>query len=179
MRALGIAASAIGLGAAASVFAAGYTSPTTVGVTTAIIRPISVTGNVNLSFGAIVRSGTGSGTVGVTTANVASVTGAGVILLPSTAMSAANFTVSGKDARAFTLVIDRRVTLTNKASSGGTLTVTTVDDAGCTTSCSIPSTLSDLANGAKIVNVAGSFPFTPTTHAGAYAGDLNIGLIYN
>ena len=177
-RGLGVAASRIVLGLAASAIAAN-TDATTAGVTARIIRPISVTKNSDLHFGAIVRRGPGAGTVSLTTANVVSVTGAGVTPPTSSTMTAAKFTVSGKGAGAFTLVIDSRVTLTNTAPSGGTLTVTTVNDAGCTTSCSLHAPLGDVAAGSKIVNVAGSFPFTSTTRAGAYAGNLNISVIYN
>jgi len=165
--------------AADAAMAAGNTSATTANVTTTIIRPISVTKNTDLHFGTIVRPGTGSGTVGLTTANVSSVTGTGAILLPSSSTSAANFTVSGEGGQAFTLVIDSTVTLTNTATSGGTLTVTTVNDAACTTSCALSGALGDVANGAKVVNVAGSFPFTSLTNTGAYTGTLNISATYN
>lgn len=176
---IGIVLSVTVLYTGQSALAAGNTSATTANVTTTIIRPISVTKNTDLRFGTIVRPGSGPGTVGLTTANVASVTGTGAILLPSSTTSAANFTVSGEGAQAFTLVIDSTVTLTNTATSGGTLTVTTVNDAGCTTSCALPGTLGDVANDTKIVNVAGSFPFTSTTNTGAYSGTLNISVTYN
>ena len=76
-------------------------------------------------------------------------------------------------------VIDPTVTLTNTAASGGTLTVTTVNDAACTTSCALLGALGDVANGTKVVNVAGSFPFTSLTNTGAYAGVMNISVTYN
>jgi hypothetical protein len=170
---------AIAVCTAQSAFAAGNTSATTANVTTTIIRPISVTKNTDLHFGTIVRPGSGLGTVALTAANVSTVTGTGAILLPSSTTSAANFTVSGEGAQAFTLVIDSTVTLTNTAASGGTLTVTTVNDAACTTSCALPGTLGDVANDTKVVNVAGSFPFTSTTNTGAYSGTLNISVTYN
>jgi len=176
---IGIAVSAIVLGAAASAFAAGNTSATTANVTTTIIRPISVTKNTDLRFGTIVRPSAGSGTVALSTADVPTITGTGAILLPSSTTSAANFTVSGEGAEAFTLVIDSTVTLTNTAASGGTLTVTTVNDAACTTACALPGALGDVANDTKVVNVAGSFPFTSFTNTGAYAGVMNISVTYN
>jgi hypothetical protein len=176
---LGMVVSAIALAGAASAFAAGNTSSTTANVTTTIIRPISVSKNTDLKFGTIVRPGSGPGTMALTTANVPTVTGTGAILLPSSTTSPANFTVSGEGAQAFTLVIDSTVTLTNTAASGGTLTVTTVNDAGCTTSCALPGALGDVANDTKIINVAGSFPFTSLTNTGAYAGTMNISVTYN
>jgi len=176
---LGMAVSAIVLGAAATAFAAGNTSATTANVTTTIIRPISVTKNTDLHFGTIVRPSAGVGTVGLTAANVPTVTGTGAILLPSSTTSPANFTVSGEGAQAFTLVIDSTVTMTNTAASGGTLVVTTVNDAACTTSCSLPGALGDVANDTKVVNVAGSFPLTSLTNTGAYAGTMNISVTYN
>ena len=174
-----IAVSAIVLGAAASAFAAGNTSSTTANVTTTIIRPISVTKNTDLKFGTIVRPSAGAGTVGLSTLNVSAVTGTGAILLPSSTTSPANFTVSGEGAEIFTLVIDSTVTLTNTAASGGTLTVTTVNDAACTTACALPGALGDVANDTKVINVAGSFPFLSTTNTGAYAGVMNISATYN
>jgi len=176
---LAMAVSAIVLGAAASAFAAGNTSATTATVTTTIIRPISVTKNTDLKFGTIVRPSTSSGTVALSTTNVPTVTGTGAILLPSSTTSAANFTVSGEGGQAFTLVIDPTVTLTNTATSGGTLTVTTVNDAACTTACALSGALGDVANGAKVVNVAGSFPLTSLTNTGAYAGTMNVSVTYN
>jgi hypothetical protein len=161
---------------AARAFAAGAARAT---VTVGIVGTASLTGKADLSFGAIRMSGAGSGTIGVTTKNEASVTGAGATLLPSPTTRAANFAVSGKGARAFTLAIDSRVTLTNTASSGGTLTVTTANDAGCPTSCSLPGMPGDAATANKVVNVAGSFPFDSTTNAGAYVGNLSISVIYN
>ena len=165
--------------AADAAMAAGNTSATTANVTTTIIRPISVTKNTDMHFGTIVRPGTGSGTVALTTTNVPTVTGTGAILLPSSTTSAANFTITGEGAQAFTLVIDSAVTLTNTATSGGTLTVTTVNDAACTTSCAFPGTLGDPSGDTKTVNVAGSFPLTNTTNTGAYAGVMNISVTYN
>jgi hypothetical protein len=176
---LGAATSLIVVGVAACAMAAGNTSSTTATVTTTIIRPISVSKNTDLKFGTIVRPGTGSGTVGLTTTNVSSVTGTGTILLPSSSTSAANFTVSGEGGQAFALVIDSTVTLTNTAVSGGTLTLTTVNDAACTTACALPGALGDVANNTKIINVAGSFPITSVTNTGAYAGTMNIGVTYN
>lgn len=174
-----ISLSVIALFAGETAFAAGNTSATTANVTTTIIRPISVTKNTDLKFGTIVRPGTGSGTVGLSTTNVSTVTGTGAILLPSSTTSAANFTVSGEGAQVFTLVIDSTVTLANTAASGGALTVTTVNDAACTTSCALPGALGDVANDTKVVNVAGSFPFLSTTNTGAYDGTLNISVTYN
>ena len=177
-RALAIAVSPIVLVAAAPALAAGAGAARAT-VTARIVGTTSLTEQAGLSFGAIRWSGTGSGTVAVTTRNLASVTGAGVTLLPSPTTHAANFTVSGKGARAFTLAIDSRVTLTNTATSGGTLTVTTANDAGCPTSCFLPGMPSDAATASKVVNVAGSFPFNATTTTGAYVGNLNINVIYN
>ena len=174
-----IGLSVIALCASGSAFAAGNTSATTANVTTTIIRPISVTKNTDLKFGTIVRPGSGSGTVGLSTTNVSTVTGTGAILLPSSTTSPANFTVSGEGGQAFTMAIDSTVTLTNTAASGGTLTVTTVNDAACTTACALPGALGDPSGDTKIVNVAGSFPFISTTNTGAYAGVMNISVTYN
>jgi len=176
---LGVAISAIALAAATSPFAAGDTSAATANATARIVGPNSVTINSNLRFGAIAKPGTGPRTVGLSTANVASVTGAGAAPPPSSTTGPASFTVSGDGARAFTLAIDRTVMLTNTAASGGTLTVTTVNDAACTTSCALSGALGDVANGAKVVSIAGSFSLAANTNAGAYAGTMKIGVTYN
>ena len=174
-KALALAVSPIVLIAAAPAFAAGAAKAI---VTARIVGTTSLTGQADLSFGAVRRPGTGPGTVEVTTRNLVSVTGAGVALLPSGATHAASVTMSGKGARAFTLAIDSRVTLTNTATAGGTLTVTTVNDADCPASCALPSMPGDTA-ARKVFNVAGSVPFTATTNTGAYVGNLNISVVYN
>ena len=177
--ALALAVSPIVVIAAAPAFAAGAAGAAKATVTARIVGATSLTEQADLSFGAVRRPGTGSGAIGVTTGNLVSVTGAGVTLLPSPATHAASVTVSGKGARAFTLAIDSRVTLTNTASSGGKLTVTTVNDADCPTSCALPGAPGEAAIASKVFNVAGSVPFNATTNTGAYVGSLNISVVYN
>lgn len=74
-----------------------------------IIAPITLTWVTDLNFGDIVTDADG-GTVTVTNLGVGSAA-LGLTLLPSTATTAATFTVGGTAGRAFTLVVDPSVLL--------------------------------------------------------------------
>jgi hypothetical protein len=171
-------AAGIALVLGAPVAAQAATSDSTTGALTGtIIRPILVTASQALQFGAIVRPSSGSGTVTLSNGGALSVTGTGAIALPSSVSNAAMFTVLGEGQQSFTLTIDSSVTLTNTAASGGTLAVSTTNDAGCTTLCTLGGVLG--ANGTLIFHVGGSFPFSSATHTGTYSGTLNVLVTYN
>jgi hypothetical protein len=158
---------------------AGISDSTTGALTGTIIRPILVTANQGLQFGTIVRPGSGSGSVTISNAGALSVTGTGAIALPSSVTHAAMFTVSGEGGQTFTLTIDSSVALTNAAPSGGTLTVSTTNDAGCTTSCTLSGVLGATASGTLVFHVGGTFATSSATHTGAYSGAMNVLVIYN
>jgi len=174
-----IAASmALALGAQ-SVARAGTTDSTTGALTGTIIRPILVTANQGLQFGVIVRPSAGSGTVTLTNAGALSVTGTGAIALPSSSAHAAMFTVSGEGGQTFSLTIDSTVTLTNAAPSGGTLAVSTTNDAGCTAACALGGIVGQTTSATLSFHVGGTFPTSSATHTGSYSGTLNTVVSYN
>ena len=156
---------------------AGSSDSTTGAFTGTIIRPILVTASQSLGFGTIVRPSSGSGVVTLANNGTLSVTGTGAVALPSTTPHAGMFTVSGEGGQVFTLAVDSTVTLTNAGSSGGSLSVTTSNDAACSTSCTLSGALG--ASGGLTFHVGGAFAISSTTHPGAYAGTLNISVAYN
>ena len=158
---------------------AGTSDSTTGDLTGTIIRPILVTANQDMRFGTIVRPSSGSGSATLSNAGALTVTGTGAIALPSSVTQAAMFTVSGEGGQAFTLTIDSSVTLTNAAASGGTLTVSTTNDAGCTASCTLSGVLGATASGTLLFHVGGSLAILSTTNSGAYSGTINVLVTYN
>jgi len=158
---------------------AGTSDSTTGDLTGTIIRPILVTANQGMQFGTIVRPSSGSGVVTLSNAGVLTVTGTGAIALPSSVPRAAMFTVAGEGQQSFTLTIDSTVTLTNTAPSGGTLSVSTTNDAACTTLCSLSGTLGNAVSGTLVFHVGGSLAILSTTHSGAYSGTINVLVTYN
>ena len=158
---------------------AGTSDSTTGTLTGTIIRPILVTANQSLQFGFIVRPSPGSGTVTLTDAGALSVTGTGAIALPSSSPHAAMFTVSGEGGQTFSLTIDSTVTLSNTAPSGGTLAVSTTNDAGCTATCALGGVLGQTTSATLSFHVGGTFAFSSATPTGSYSGTLNTVVSYN
>jgi hypothetical protein len=150
---------------------------TTANVSATIYRPIAVASSASLAMGAIVRPTTGSGTVTLSAANVRTLTGTNALWLSSPASSAATFTVSGEGGQAFSLNIDTTDTMTNSAPGGGTLAVTTSNDAGCTSACALSGALGGA--GSMSCHVGGSFVFSNTTSPGNYSGTINVSATYN
>ena len=158
---------------------AGTSDSTTGALSGTIIRPILVTANQSLEFGTIVRPNAGSGTVTLTNAGGLSVTGTGAIALPSSHPQAAMFTVSGEGGQTFSLTVDSTVTLTNAAPSGGTLVVSTTNDAGCTATCALGGTVGQTTSATLSFHVGGTFAVSSTTPTGSYSGTLNAVVSYN
>jgi len=77
------------------------------------------------------------------------------------------------------LTIDSTVTLTNSAPSGGTLALSTTNDAGCTTLCTLGGVLGATASGTLIFHVGGSLGILSTTKTGPYSGTINVLVAYN
>jgi hypothetical protein len=150
---------------------------TTANVSATIERPIAVAANSNLSLGAIVKPTAGSGTVTLSPANGRTVTGTNAVWLASPASSVANFTVTGEGGQAFTLQVDATDTMTNSGAGGGTLVVTTSNDAGCTSACALSGSLGGA--GTLSFHIGGSFPFSNATKTGTYSGTINVSATYN
>ncbi len=173
-------ATAVALVLCGPVAALAATSDSTTGALTGtIIRPILVTANQAMQFGTVVRPGSGSGTVTLSNAGALTVTGTGAIALPSSAPRAAMFTVAGEGGQSFTLTINSTVTLTNTAPSGGTLLVSTTNDAACTTLCTLSGAVGNTVSGTLIFHVGGSFPISSVTKSGAYSGTISVVVSYN
>jgi hypothetical protein len=150
---------------------------TTANLSVTIERPVTIATNSNLSIGAVVRPTTGSGTVTLSPANARSVTGTNAVWLTSPASTVAYFTVTGEGGQAFTLQIDATDTMTNSGAGGGTLVVTTSNDAGCTSACALSGTIGGA--GTLAFHVGGSFPFSNATKTGNYSGTINVSATYN
>jgi hypothetical protein len=176
---LAAAAALTVLGGATSAFAAGNTTSSSATETATIIRPITSVKNSDLSFGSIIRPSSGSGTVTLSAANARTLTGTGAFWLVSPASTVASFTISGEGGSAFTLSVDATDTMTNAGAGGGTLTVTTANDAGCTSACALSGAFGDVADGTLTFHVGGAFPIANNTATGVYTGTLNITATYN
>src|SRR5215469_9936535 len=128
------------IGGVAHATAGANTSSATATVSTTILAPISVTKNTDLAFGTVVKPNTGTSTFTVTNAGALTVTGGGDgAAVASNVHSAASFTVNGEGGQAFTLAVPASVVLAGPSSAS--LTVTTTNDAGCTSACALSSTL--------------------------------------
>src|ERR1700677_2661139 len=125
-----------------------------------------------MQFGVVVRPTSGSGGATLGNAGALTVTGTGAIVVPPLVAQAAMFTVSGEGGQTFGLTIDGAVTLTNTASSGGTLAVSRTNDAACTTLCTLGGVLGATASGTLIFHAGGSFGLSSTTNTGAYSGTI-------
>ena len=176
---LAAAAALAVLGGATAAFAAGNTTSTSASESSTIIRPISSVKNSDLAFGTIVRPTSGTGTVTLSTAAARTLTGTGAFWVVSPASTVANFTISGEGGAAFTLAVDATDTMTNAGAGGGTLVVTTTNDAGCTSACALSGAFGDVANGTLTFNVGGAFPIAASTATGVYTGTLNVTATYN
>jgi len=106
----------------------GHAASVTAEATGQVIKPIGVVVGANLDFGRFM-SGASSGTIAVTAAGVAQVTG-GVGAVPGNVPVAATFDVSGEASTGFSISMPDTVTLTNTDGVGGeTMEVTLAKDA--------------------------------------------------
>ncbi len=151
---------------AGPAFAASGNASTTSGTANAtIVNPIVLThtAGTTLAFGKFTR-GTG-GTVVVTSAGVASVTG-DVGLVPGSTSSADGFAVSGDASRSFSI-----------ATTGGNVTSGAATMAFTTAASAVTGTTS--AAGAAAFTVGGTLTVSGSQVAGAYTGTYNATVNYN
>ncbi len=152
--------------APASAFAAsGNTSTATGSATATVVAPIVLThsSGAALSFGKF-TTGTG-GTVVVSAAGVASVTG-DVGLVPGSTSAADTFTVAGDGNRSFSI-----------ATTGGTVTSGSNSMSFTTTPSASSATLS--AGGSATFKVGGTLTVSGTTAPGSYSGTYSATVAYN
>jgi hypothetical protein len=169
-----IAAAALAAAVASPVLAQSSASTTGTGSIT-VIRPITITKNADLAFGAVVRPATGSGTAVVSAAGARSVTGGVVGLSSGATPAAAQFTVSGEGGQSISVTIPATFSMANGAD---TLTVTTSNNL---TGSASAQTLSNAtgAAGTLVFNVGGSVPIASTTPTGLYSGSFTVSAAYN
>lgn len=141
-----------------------------------VTRPISVTKNLDMAFGTIVK---GAGTV--TIANDGTRTAGGATTaLASTSASQAQFTISGEGGQSISVQVPANFTMSNSTTGNGTLTVTTTHDMqGSVGAQTLSGALGDASNGSLVVNVGGSVPLLANTPTGVYTGSFTVTADYN
>lgn len=140
-----------------------------------VIRPLTITKNADLKFGAVVRPATGGGTAVVSAAGVRSVTGGVIGLATGDTPQASQFTVDGEGGQSISITIPATFTMANGTD---TLTVTTSNNL---TGSAGAQTLSNAlgAAGSMAFKVGGSVPINSTTPTGAYTGAFTVSAAYN
>lgn len=160
----------IALGAAAAspaVAASGNTATATGTANATVVAPLQITHNSGaaLSFG-MFTAGTG-GTVTVSQAGAASITG-DIGLVTGGTVSADAFTISGGPSRTFTL----------SASTGNFVTSSVSATAKMPLAVSIPTSGTLSAAGTFALNVGGTLTVAANQAAGAYTGTYTVTVTY-
>ncbi|CAH0497450.1 DUF4402 domain-containing protein [Novosphingobium sp. CECT 9465] len=141
-------------------------------ITAKVIRPIDIAKTADLQFGSVTRPSSGSGTLTLSPAGVASVTGAGVRRMPSPVATPAAFTVNGEGGQAVTVSVPATVTLSGSA---GSVVATT----SATGSGSQVLSGSTGGSGTVQVKVGGTIPLSGSTAIGTFTGTLVVTVQYN
>ncbi len=141
-------------------------------ITAKVIRPIDIAKTADLQFGKVTRPSSGTGSLTLTPAGVASVTGTNVIRFPSPAPTAAAFTVTGEGGQAVTVSLPSSVTLSG---TGGSIVATT----SATGSGSQVLSGSTGSAGTLQVKVGGTIPLSGSTGIGTFTGTLVVTVQYN
>ncbi|MFM6829967.1 MAG: DUF4402 domain-containing protein [Novosphingobium sp.] len=137
-----------------------------------VIRPIDITKTADLQFGGVTRPSTGTGTLTLTPAGVASVTGTSVRRMASPSPTPAAFTVMGEGGQAVTVSVPSTFTLTGTAGS----VIATTSSTGSGAQVLSGGTGSA---GTVDVKVGGTIPLSGTTAVGTYTGTLTVTVQYN
>lgn len=168
------AATALLVAAVASPALAQSASTTGSGSIT-VIRPLTVTKNADLKFGAVVRPTTGAGSVTVSAAGARSVAGGVVGLSSGDTPQAAQFTVDGEGGQSISVTIPATFSIAN---GSDTLTVTTSNNL---TGSAASQTLSNAlgAAGSLVFKVGGSVPVASNSPTGVYTGAFTVSAAYN
>lgn len=137
-------------------------------------RPLSLSKSFDLSFGAIIRPSSGSGSVTLNAGDASlDVTGTGARAVAAPAPTLAEYTVSGEAGQSF--AIDMDIETSFNMTGPGTLPVTLNTDAD-------PSPIlvgQPSAEGQYSFRVGGSFPIGHDTPAGTYTGNFVVTVLYN
>lgn len=166
-----VAAGALAVSPAA--FAQSTASATATGSAT-IIQPLTISKDVDLSFGRVVRPGSGSGTVAIAnTADTVSA-GSGAISLTGITTTRAKFTIAGEGAQVVTVSVPSTFDMALSSDATKKITVTLSPDLGATTTLS--GSLG--AAGSKTLYVGGNFSLPSTQATGAYSGTFTVNVAY-
>ncbi len=141
-----------------------------------IFRPITLAKNTDLSFGTLVRPGSGSGTVVIAQADGARTFTGTVALLstgPNAAAGRATYTVNGEGGQTFSITVPANFTMTR---TGGAETIV-VTLAATSPTGTLNNALG--AAGSATFGVGGTMPVTSTTATGAYTGTFSTTVAYN
>jgi hypothetical protein len=135
-----------------------------------IITPISITKNLDMSFGNIAVNPTNpGGTVTLPASSPATRTFTGGITLPAVTglVQAAKFTVSGEGTSAYTITIPGTITITSGTNNMAIVPVSNPSGAGA------------LVGGSQIIYVGGTLTVAPAQAVGAYTGNFDVTVNYN
>lgn len=141
-------------------------------ITAKVIRPIDIAKTADLQFGKVTRPTSGTGSLTLSPAGVASVTGTGVIRFPSPAPTAAAFTVTGEGGQAVTVSLPSSVTMSGTA--GSIVATTTATGSGSQVLSGTTGSAGTLQ-----VKVGGTIPLSGTTGIGTFSGTLLVTVQYN
>ncbi len=141
-------------------------------ITAKVIRPIDIAKTADLQFGKVTRPTSGTGSLTVSPAGGASVTGTGVIQFPSPAPVAAAFTVTGEGGQAVTVSLPSSVTMTGTA--GSIVAATSATGSGSQVLSG-----STGSAGTLEVKVGGTIPLSGSTAIGTFSGTLVVTVQYN
>ena len=168
---LKLAAVAAAMVVSSPALAQSSASATTTGTTT-IIQPVTVSQSSPLSFGTIVRPGTGSSTISIGTgADTVSTTGTAVALRGTT--SRARYTVSGEGGETIVVSMPTSFNLTKSGSPDIPVTLTRNPAGNLTLSNAAGAT------GTAALDIGGSFTVSSTTPTGDYTGSFTVTVSYN
>jgi hypothetical protein len=162
------------IGIAGPAMAQSNTSSASAAGSITVYQPLTLSSDVNLAFGRVVRPSVGTGSVAIANDGTPSFTN-GVVGLTST-RSAARFTVTGEGASLVTLVIPATATL-NNTSGTGSLTVNLTHDVAAPANTQLNGSLG--TTGTNTFHVGGSIAIADTTSSGAYSGSFNVTATYN
>lgn len=173
LPALAAAAAVVGLAGTACAQA---TATTSASGSIAVMQPITLAKNTDLSFGTVIRPASGNGTVTVDPSTGArSVTG-GIGTVnngPITAVTRATFTVGGEGGSNFTVTVPASFAITRNGNQDP-ITVTL-------TSTAASGTLSNAFGtaGSSTFGVGGQLSLSNGTPSGSYTGTFSVTVAYN
>lgn len=163
------AAALSGAGAAAAQSSASQS----VNGTMTLYQPITLTKNSDLSFGTLIRPGSGNGNATIDASSGGLTSTGGVGIVTASTHSRATFTVSGEGGLNFTVTTPQSFTMTR---SGGSDTVQVALNA---TTGSGTLSGSNGATGTATFGVGGQIQLSNGTPTGAYSGSFTIMVAYN